>query len=64
MIERTDPSGQVFEEEVYDINIVEEDGRSLSGMVTVLAEAVKALHEENQQLKADLTAIKAKLGIE
>jgi hypothetical protein len=71
IIERTDPSGNVFEEEVYDLNIVEEEGRSLSGMVTVTVEAIKCLSDkietleaENQMLKAELAAIKAKLGMQ
>jgi hypothetical protein len=70
IIERTDPSGNVFEEEVYDLNIVKEEGRSLSGMVTVTVEAIKCLSDkietleaENQVLKAELAAIKAKLGM-
>jgi hypothetical protein len=50
-------------DQVYDTRIVEEDGRSLSGMVTVLVEAVKALHEENQMLKAELAAVKAAVGV-
>jgi hypothetical protein len=45
---------------------VEEQGRSLGGMITVLTEAVKGLNEkiealevENQILKAEIAALKA-----
>jgi len=66
IVEYTDPSGRIVEDEVYDIEIVEEDGRSLGGMITVLTEAVKGLNEkietlqaENQTLQAEIAALKA-----
>jgi len=66
IVEYTDPTGKVLEREEYDINIVEEEGRSLGGMITVLTEAVKGLNEkieaieaENQILKTEITALKA-----
>ena len=67
MVEYTDPAGKIREREQYDINIVEEEGRSLGGMITVLTEAVKGLNEkvealqaENQTLKAEIAALKAR----
>jgi len=66
IVEYTDPTGKVREREEYDIEIVEEEGRSLGGMITVLTEAVKGLNEkvetlqaENQTLKAEIAALKA-----
>ena len=66
IVEYTDPTGKALEREEYDIDIVEEDGRSLGGMITVLTEAVKGLNEkietlqvENQTLKAEIAALKA-----
>ncbi|MBN2271797.1 MAG: hypothetical protein JXN61_14355, partial [Sedimentisphaerales bacterium] len=66
IVEYTDPTGKVVEKERYDINIVEEEGRSLGGMITVLTEAVKGLNEkveavqaENETLKAEIAALKA-----
>jgi hypothetical protein len=66
IVEYTDPSGEIVEDEVYDVSIVEEEGRSLGGMITVLTEAVKGLNEkiealqaENQTLKAEIAALKA-----
>jgi len=66
IVEYTDPSGEIVEDEVYDVSIVEEEGRSLGGMITVLTEAVKGLNEkietlqtENQTLKAQIAALKA-----
>jgi len=65
IVEYTDPTGKVREREEYDIAIVEEDGRSLGGMITVLTEAVKGLNEkvealqaENQALKTEIAALK------
>ena len=66
VVERTDPAGNVIKDEQYDMNVVEEEGRSLGGMITVLTEAVKGLNEklealaaENQILKAEIAALKA-----
>jgi len=66
VVERTDPAGNVIKDEQYDMNVVEEEGRSLGGMITVLTEAVKGLNEkiealaaENQVLKAEIAALKA-----
>jgi hypothetical protein len=66
IVEYTDPTGKVREREQYDINIVEEEGRSLGGMITVLTEAVKGLNEkiealqaENEVLKVEIAALKA-----
>ncbi len=66
MVEQTDPSGKIVEVEEYDTRVVEEEGRSLGGMITVLTEAVKGLNEklealaaENQVLKAEIAALKA-----
>jgi hypothetical protein len=65
-VERTDPVGHVIQKEQYDVSVVEEEGRSLGGMITVLTEAVKGLNEkvealaaENQVLKAEIAALKA-----
>lgn len=65
VVERTDPAGNVIKDEQYDVNVVEEEGRSLGGMITVLTEAVKGLNEkvealaaENQVLKAEIAALK------
>jgi hypothetical protein len=66
VVEHTDPAGKVIQKEQYDVSTVEEEGRSLGGMITVLTEAVKGLNEkvealaaENQALKAEITALKA-----
>lgn len=66
VVERTDPAGKVIKDERYELNVVEEEGRSLGGMITVLTEAVKGLNEkiealaaENQSLKAEIAALKA-----
>jgi len=59
IVEYTDPTGKVVEEEQYDIKIVEEDGRSLGGMITVLTEAVKGLNEKIETLEAEIAALKA-----
>ena len=66
VVERTDPAGNVIKDEQYDLNVVEEEGRSLGGMITVLTEAVKglngkldALAAENQILKAEIAALKS-----
>jgi hypothetical protein len=66
VVERKDPVGNVIQNEQYDVSIVEEEGRSLGGMITVLTEAVKGLNEklealaaENQSLKAEVAALKA-----
>ena len=66
IVEYTDPSGRIVEDEVYDTEIVEEEGRSLGGMITVLTEAVKGLNErvvaleaENQTLKTEVAVLKA-----
>jgi len=66
MVEQTDPSGKIVEVEEYDTRVVEEEGRNLGAMVTVLTEAVKGLNEkvealaaENQVLKAEVAALKA-----
>jgi len=47
------------------IDIVEEDGRSLGGMITILTKAVKGLNEkiealqvENHTLKTEIAALK------
>ena len=66
VVERRDPVGNMIQKEQYDVSIVEEEGRSLGGMITVLTEAVKGLNEklealaaENQALKAEVAALKA-----
>jgi len=66
VVERTGAVGNVIQKEQYDVAIVEEEGRSLGGMITVLTEAVKGLNEkvealaaENQALKAEIAALKA-----
>ena len=59
IVEYTDPSGRIVEDEVYDLNIVEEEGRSLGGMITVLTEAVKGLNEKVEALEAEIAALKA-----
>jgi len=66
MVEQTDPSGKIVEVEEYDTRVVEEEGRNLGAMITVLTEAVKGLNEklvaleaENQSLKAEIAALKA-----
>jgi len=66
VVERKDPVGNVIQNEQYDVSIVEEEGRSLGGMITVLTEAVKGLNEklealaaENQVLKTEIAALKA-----
>lgn len=66
IVEYTDSSGEIVEDEVYDIEIVEEEGRNLGGMITVLTEAVKGLNDrivaleaENQSLKVEVAAFKS-----
>jgi len=66
IVERTDPTGKVIQEEQYDVRTVAEEGRSLGAMITVLTEAVKGLNEkiealqaENQSLEAEIAALKA-----
>jgi len=64
MVEQTDPSGNIVEVEEYDTRVLEEEGRNLGAMITVLTEAVKGLNEklealaaENQILKAEIAAL-------
>ena len=52
-VERTDPMGKVVEVEEYDAHTVEEEGRSLGAMITVLTEAVKGLNEKIEALQAE-----------
>ena len=62
IVEYTDPSGRIVEDEVYDLNIVEEEGRSLGGMITVLTEAVKGLNEKIEALQAENLTLKAEIA--
>jgi len=62
IVEYTDPSGRIVEDEVYDLNIVEEEGRSLGGMITVLTEAVKGLNEKIEVLQAENLTLKAEIA--
>jgi len=66
IVARTHPTGKVIQEQQYDVRTVEEEGRSLGAMITVLTEAVKGLNEkvealkvENQILKTEIAALKA-----
>ena len=62
IVEYTDPSGRIVEREEYDIHIVEEEGRSLGGMITVLTEAVKGLNEKFEALEAQSQILKAQIA--
>ncbi|MBL7154085.1 MAG: hypothetical protein ISS79_10225 [Phycisphaerae bacterium] len=63
IVERTDPTGKVIQDEQYDVRTVEEEGRSLGAMITVLTEAVKGLNEKFETLQAENETLKARLQV-
>ena len=63
IVEYTIPSGQIVAKEEYDINIVEEEGRSLGGMITVLTEAVKGLNEKFETLQAENQTLRTQIAV-
>jgi hypothetical protein len=48
------PTGENTTERICEYNVIEEEGRSISGMVTLLTDSIKGLKQENDLLKSEL----------